>query len=68
VNGLPQLDRLKSESIHIIREVVAECARPVLLYSVGQETMATSLSERQGRVIDRDGPAAMERMKQDGYF
>jgi sulfate adenylyltransferase subunit 2 len=32
------LRRLESESIHIFREVVAECARPVLLYSVGKDS------------------------------
>ena len=33
-----------------------------------QETLETRLSERQGRVIDHDGAAAMERKKQEGYF
>jgi sulfate adenylyltransferase subunit 2 len=32
------LDRLEAESIHIIREVVAECARPVMLYSIGKDS------------------------------
>jgi sulfate adenylyltransferase subunit 2 len=32
------LRRLESESIHIFREVVAECERPVLLYSVGKDS------------------------------
>jgi sulfate adenylyltransferase subunit 2 len=32
------LDLLESEAIHIIREVVAECARPVLLYSAGKDS------------------------------
>jgi sulfate adenylyltransferase subunit 2 len=29
---------LESESIHIIREVVAECERPVMLYSIGKDS------------------------------
>lgn len=94
MNGLPHLDRLESESIQIIREIVAECVRLVLLSSIGRDssvlrhlagkallrerdalpactsipagTMGRSVSERQGRIIDLDGPAAMERMKQDG--
>ena len=33
-----QLDRLEAESIHIFREVVAECERPVLLYSIGKDS------------------------------
>ena len=32
------------------------------------ETLATRTSERQGRVIDKDGAGAMERKKQEGYF
>jgi sulfate adenylyltransferase subunit 2 len=36
--GLDYLRRLESESIHIFREVVAECEKPVLLYSVGKDS------------------------------
>ena len=32
------LDRLEAESIHILREVAATCARPVLLYSIGKDS------------------------------
>ena len=32
------LSRLESESIHILREVVAECRAPVMLYSVGKDS------------------------------
>jgi sulfate adenylyltransferase subunit 2 len=32
------LRRLESESIHIFREVIAECDKPVLLYSVGKDS------------------------------
>lgn len=32
------LDRLEAEAIHIIREVAAEFANPVLLYSVGKDS------------------------------
>ena len=35
---LTHLQRLEAESIHIMREVVAECERPVLLYSVGKDS------------------------------
>ena len=35
---LTHLDRLEAEAIHIFREVVAEAARPVLLYSVGKDS------------------------------
>jgi sulfate adenylyltransferase subunit 2 len=33
-----------------------------------QETLSTRFSERQGRLIDHDGAASMERKKQEGYF
>jgi sulfate adenylyltransferase subunit 2 len=33
-----QLDTLEAESIHILREVVAESARPAMLYSVGKDS------------------------------
>jgi sulfate adenylyltransferase subunit 2 len=32
------LQRLEAESIHIMREVVAECENPVLLYSIGKDS------------------------------
>lgn len=34
----PHLRRLESESIHIIREAVAEAQNPVMLYSVGKDS------------------------------
>ena len=36
--SLTHLERLEAESIHIFREVVAECRRPVLLYSIGKDS------------------------------
>jgi sulfate adenylyltransferase subunit 2 len=36
---LSQLDTLEAESIHIIREVVAELERPVLLFSGGKDSI-----------------------------
>jgi sulfate adenylyltransferase subunit 2 len=36
--SLTHLQRLEAESIHIMREVVAECDRPVMLYSVGKDS------------------------------
>jgi sulfate adenylyltransferase subunit 2 len=37
-NSLSNLKKLESESIHIFREVVAECKNPVLLYSIGKDS------------------------------
>ena len=36
--SLTHLERLEAESIHIMREVVAEAERPVMLYSVGKDS------------------------------
>ncbi len=37
-HGLTHLQRLESEAIHIMREVVAECEHPVMLYSIGKDS------------------------------
>jgi len=36
--GLTHLQHLEAESIHILREVVAEAERPVMLYSIGKDS------------------------------
>ena len=38
------------------------------LEEIIQEMLLTTSSERQGRVIDRDQAASMEKKKQEGYF
>ncbi|MDE0811856.1 MAG: sulfate adenylyltransferase subunit CysD [Alphaproteobacteria bacterium] len=38
ISRLSHLDRLESESIHIIREVAAEFRDPVMLYSIGKDS------------------------------
>ena len=35
---MTHLDRLEAESIHIIREVMAEAEKPVMLYSIGKDS------------------------------
>ena len=37
-DGLTHLQRLEADSIHIMREVVAECENPVMMYSVGKDS------------------------------
>ena len=49
--------------------VVAEFARLVGAQSLGIDEMrAATTSERQGRVIDQDPSASMEKKKREGYF
>lgn len=38
LSSLTHLQRLEAESIHILREVVAEAERPVMLYSIGKDS------------------------------
>src|ERR1700731_1708545 len=38
MSALDYLQRLEAESIHIFREVIAECEKPVMLYSVGKDS------------------------------
>jgi len=38
MSAVDYLQRLEAESIYIFREVVAECEKPVLLYSVGKDS------------------------------
>jgi sulfate adenylyltransferase subunit 2 len=38
LRNLTHLERLEAESIHIMREVVAEADKPVMLYSVGKDS------------------------------
>jgi len=38
MSQLTHLDRLEAEAIYIMREVAAECTKPVMLYSVGKDS------------------------------
>ena len=38
MTSLSHLDRLEAESLHIFREVAAEFANPVMLYSIGKDS------------------------------
>ena len=38
LHDLTHLERLEAESIHLMREVLAEAERPVMLYSVGKDS------------------------------
>ena len=42
--SLTHLKQLEAESIHIIREVVAEFENPVMLYSIGKDSSVMVLS------------------------
>jgi sulfate adenylyltransferase subunit 2 len=40
MSNLTHLQKLEAESIHILREVVATCEKPVMLYSIGKDSTA----------------------------
>ncbi|MGA1343774.1 MAG: sulfate adenylyltransferase small subunit, partial [Hyphomonas sp.] len=43
-------------------------SKAATLDEVIQEILLTTTSERQGRAIDKDQAASMEKKKQEGYF
>ena len=45
---LTHLQRLEAESVHIMREVVAEAERPVMLYSLGKDSSVMLELARRG--------------------
>ena len=51
---------------HPLTEAVESTA--ATLPEVIQEMLLTTTSERQGRAIDHDQAASMEKKKQEGYF
>ena len=38
MSNMSHLDALEAEAIYIIREVAAECEKPVMLYSIGKDS------------------------------
>ena len=60
-SGTLELDGLDVESL-------AWDKQDGLLPAIIQEMLLTTTSERQGRVIDHDAAASMEKKKQEGYF
>ena len=59
---LTHLDRLEAESIHIMRETVAEADRPVMLYSIGKDSAALlHLAEQMAEDATRQAENAADR-------
>ncbi|MEY3906266.1 MAG: sulfate adenylyltransferase, small subunit [Pseudomonadota bacterium] len=80
-DDLPRLERVLGRTPEIVERSIrfrtlgcfpltgAVESTAATLTDVIQETLLTSTSERQGRVIDKDGgDASMEKKKQQGYF
>ncbi len=56
MDPLTHLQRLEAESIHIMREVVAECDKPVMLYSIGKDSVGDAASGDEGVLSRRKPP------------
>ncbi len=65
---VPQLRSVRFRTLGCYPLTGAMLSTARTLPQVIQETLLCRHSERQGRVIDRDGTASMERKKQEGYF
>jgi sulfate adenylyltransferase subunit 2 len=58
--------RFRTLGCYPLTGAIESTARTVA--EIVSEIEATRFSERQGRIIDRDGAASMEKKKQEGYF
>jgi sulfate adenylyltransferase subunit 2 len=67
-NEVPQMRKVRFRTLgcYPVTGAVASDADSVL--GIVHELLTTRWSERQGRAIDRDEEAAMERKKREGYF
>jgi len=64
----PQLKRVRFRTLGCYPLTGAVESEAEDLAAILAEMAASRLSERQGRLIDGDGAASMERKKQEGYF
>ena len=64
----PQLKKVRFRTLGCYPLTGAIESDAETLEAVIQEMLVSRSSERQGRVIDRDPSASMERKKQEGYF
>jgi len=54
---LTHLERLEAESIQVMREVVAECEKPVMLYSIGKDSAVMLTRKASSRTSTRSRTA-----------
>jgi sulfate adenylyltransferase subunit 2 len=65
---VPQMKRIRFRTLGCYPLTGAIESEASTLTEIIQEMLLTKTSERQGRVIDHDGAASMEKKKQEGYF
>jgi sulfate adenylyltransferase subunit 2 len=64
----PQLKRVRFRTLGCYPLTGAIESEAATLPAIIQEMLLTTMSERQGRVIDHDQSASMEQKKAEGYF
>ncbi|MBS7696565.1 MULTISPECIES: sulfate adenylyltransferase subunit CysD [unclassified Chelatococcus] len=64
----PELRRVRFRTLGCYPLTGAIPSDATTLDDIVAELLASKVSERQGRVIDQDGQASMERKKREGYF
>ncbi|CAH1650722.1 sulfate adenylyltransferase subunit 2 [Hyphomicrobiales bacterium] len=64
----PELQRVRFRTLGCYPLTGAIPSDATTLDDIVAELLASKVSERQGRVIDQDGQASMERKKREGYF
>lgn len=65
---VPQIKRVRFRTLGCYPLTAAIESEATTLPDILQEMLLATTSERQGRVIDFDGAASMEKKKQEGYF
>lgn len=64
----PQMEMVRFRTLGCYPLTGAVASTAATLPEIIQEMLLTTSSERQGRVIDHDQAASMEKKKQEGYF
>ena len=65
---VPEMKRVRFRTLGCYPLSGAVESTAATLPDVIQEMLLTKTSERQGRMIDHDSAASMEKKKQEGYF
>lgn len=65
---VPQMKNVRFRTLGCYPLTGAVESHAATVEDIIRETLDSRFSERQGRVIDKDGSASMERKKQEGYF
>ena len=64
----PRMEKIRFRTLGCYPLTGATHSEATTLPEIIQEMLLTTTSERQGRAIDHDQAASMEKKKQEGYF